>query len=460
MIKKNIQILKIILLIIPFSFFGQNIIIKTTSGGYLVEDDIESIYGLTVSKNKTYPAYLFAVKSGFATQVFSIDSILNLNKPEYFINLSSIIPVDKKIVSKKIIFNGFSDNEKKIRIMESINRYNYITNVTTEITSEINENIVREKLFENNFNIKLDIDLFKQKKIDADYSLSGDILYYKSSSKGTPGFITQLIIKWTLYDVEKEKPVLKIITGGYSNNRKITSESEILKSTIEDAIGGLIVNKELSKILSSKSKILGQRTNSIIEINQVSENSKKINFTEKATETAITIKTKSTFGPAFIISSDGYIITNYHTIEDSSEIEAYFKNGLILPLKIICYDKNNDIALCKIPGIGYKSLQFDTANIQTKIGTEISLLNTSENIKDSKPFIFGRISSLKEINNDIYYKTDLDLKDKNYGNVVFNTAGEILGIISSYLKLENNENVIIPTYLILKTLKMKIVTNN
>ncbi len=453
MIKNNIQILKIILVIIPFSFFGQTTIIKTTSGGYLVEDDLESIYGLTVTKNKTYPAYLFAVKSGFATQIFSIDSILNLNKPEYFIKLSPLIPVDKKTVSKKIIFNGFSDNEKKIRIMESINRYNYITNVTTEITSETNENIVREKLFENNFNIKLDIDLFKQKKIDADYSLSGDILYYKSSSKGTPGFITQLIIKWTLYDVEKEKPVLKIITGGYSNNRKITSESEILKSAIEDAIGGLIVNKELSIILSSKSEILSQGTNSIIEINQALGNSKKMNITEKVTETAITIKTKSTHGSAFIISSDGYIITNYHIIEDSSEIEANFKNGLILPLKIICYNKNNDIALCKIPGIGYKSLQFDTTNIQTKIGTEISMINTSENIKDSKQFIYGKISSLKEINNDIYYETDLDLKDKNYGNVVFNSAGEILGII-------NNENVIIPTYLILKTLKMKIVTNN
>ena len=54
--------------------------------------------------------------------------------------------------------------------------------------------------------------------------------------------------------------------------------------------------------------------------------------------------TSAASGSGFIISSDGYILTNYHVIEDSSSISVSMYNGDSYEASLIGFDESNDIA--------------------------------------------------------------------------------------------------------------------
>lgn len=62
--------------------------------------------------------------------------------------------------------------------------------------------------------------------------------------------------------------------------------------------------------------------------------------------------TSAASGSGFIISNDGYILTNYHVIEDSSHISVSMYNGDSYDAVLIGYDKSNDIAVLKIDAEG------------------------------------------------------------------------------------------------------------
>ena len=57
-------------------------------------------------------------------------------------------------------------------------------------------------------------------------------------------------------------------------------------------------------------------------------------------------------GSGFILTADGYILTNYHVVEDSNSITVSLYDGSSYDAKLIGYDENNDIAVLKIDATG------------------------------------------------------------------------------------------------------------
>lgn len=58
--------------------------------------------------------------------------------------------------------------------------------------------------------------------------------------------------------------------------------------------------------------------------------------------------TSAASGSGFILTSDGYILTNYHVIEGSGQIAVALYSGTSYSAKVIGYDETNDIAVLKI----------------------------------------------------------------------------------------------------------------
>ena len=66
-------------------------------------------------------------------------------------------------------------------------------------------------------------------------------------------------------------------------------------------------------------------------------------------------------GSGFIISADGYVVTNNHVVENGSEVELVLDNGKTVAAKIVGTDKKTDLALLKIKDSGtYPFVQFGT----------------------------------------------------------------------------------------------------
>jgi serine protease Do len=135
-------------------------------------------------------------------------------------------------------------------------------------------------------------------------------------------------------------------------------------------------------------------------------------------------------GSGFVISPEGYIVTNSHVISDVDEIEVVFADRTVLPAKVVGQDPKTDIALIQVePERELFALALgDSESVRpgdwvVAIGNPFGLEHT----------VTAGIVSAKhrDIGQDIYddfIQTDAAINPGNSGGPLLNLAGEVIGI--------------------------------
>jgi len=136
-------------------------------------------------------------------------------------------------------------------------------------------------------------------------------------------------------------------------------------------------------------------------------------------------------GSGFVLSSDGYILTNHHVIKDADEIIVRFSDRHELEAKILGSDERSDVALLKVDATGLKAIKLGDST-QLKVGEWVLAIGS--------PFGFdysataGIVSALgRSLPSDSYVpfiQTDVAINPGNSGGPLFNLAGEVIGINS------------------------------
>jgi serine protease Do len=136
-------------------------------------------------------------------------------------------------------------------------------------------------------------------------------------------------------------------------------------------------------------------------------------------------------GSGFIISADGYVLTNYHVVKDADEIIVRLNDRRELRGEVIGTDKRSDVALLKI----------DATDLPVaRIGTSTSLEVGEWVLAIGSPFGFdysataGIVSakgrSLPRENYVPFIQTDVAINPGNSGGPLFNQEGEVVGMNS------------------------------
>lgn len=145
--------------------------------------------------------------------------------------------------------------------------------------------------------------------------------------------------------------------------------------------------------------------------------------------------TSAASGSGFIISSDGYILTNYHVVEDSSSISVSLYDGTAYDAQLIGYDESNDIAVLKVdadalpPVILGDSKQLNVGDSVVAIGNPLgeltfSLTAGTVSAKDRKVTLSSTVTM------DLI-QTDCAINSGNSGGALFNLYGEVIGITNA-----------------------------
>ncbi len=135
-------------------------------------------------------------------------------------------------------------------------------------------------------------------------------------------------------------------------------------------------------------------------------------------------------GSGFIISKDGFIVTNNHVIEKANDIEIILENGKNYQAQIIGKDPKTDLALLKIepeedlPAISFgRSDVLDIGDWVIAIGNPFGLGHTvTAGIVSAK----GRSLGLGSY--DDFIQTDAAINPGNSGGPLFNLDGEVVGV--------------------------------
>ncbi len=137
-------------------------------------------------------------------------------------------------------------------------------------------------------------------------------------------------------------------------------------------------------------------------------------------------------GSGVIISSDGYIVTNYHVIENAEKISITTNNNQNFEADIIGYDEQNDIALLKIES--ENSFPFATFGDSdaSMIGEWVLAVGNPFNLTSTVTagIISAKSRSLDPtgITTQSYIQTDAAVNPGNSGGALINTNGELIGI--------------------------------
>ncbi|NVK13572.1 MAG: Do family serine endopeptidase [Rhodobacteraceae bacterium] len=147
----------------------------------------------------------------------------------------------------------------------------------------------------------------------------------------------------------------------------------------------------------------------------------------------------SALGSGFVISEDGYIVTNNHVIDGADEIEIEFFPGegqpkKLLPAKVIGTDPNTDIALLKVEApAALKYVKFGDSDT-ARVGDWVVAMGNplGQGFSVSAGIVSARNRELSGSYDD-YIQTDAAINRGNSGGPLFNMDGDVVGVNTAIL---------------------------
>jgi serine protease Do len=136
-------------------------------------------------------------------------------------------------------------------------------------------------------------------------------------------------------------------------------------------------------------------------------------------------------GSGFMISSDGYILTNAHVVEGADEVTVRLTDKREFKAKTIGTDKRTDVALIKIEANGLPAVKLADTN-QLKVGEWVVAIGSPFGFDNSVTagIVSAKGRSLPQENYVPFIQTDVAINPGNSGGPLFNMRGEVVGINS------------------------------
>ncbi|MFG6666358.1 DegQ family serine endoprotease [Halomonas sp. HNIBRBA4712] len=140
---------------------------------------------------------------------------------------------------------------------------------------------------------------------------------------------------------------------------------------------------------------------------------------------------RQSLGSGFVISADGYVMTNAHVVQDADEILVRLNDRRELPAELIGSDQQTDVALLKIDANNLPVLNLGNSD-DLKVGEWVAAIGSPFGFDHS--VTAGIVSAInRTLPSDAYVpfiQTDVAINPGNSGGPLFNLDGEVIGINS------------------------------
>jgi serine protease Do len=136
-------------------------------------------------------------------------------------------------------------------------------------------------------------------------------------------------------------------------------------------------------------------------------------------------------GSGFIISSDGYVLTNAHVVDAADEITVSLTDKREFKARVIGADKRTDLSLIKIDATGLPAVRMGDPN-RLKVGEWVVAIGSPFGFASTVTagIVSAKGRSLPQENFVPFIQTDVAINPGNSGGPLFNMRGEVVGINS------------------------------
>ncbi|MBV8633583.1 MAG: DegQ family serine endoprotease [Burkholderiaceae bacterium] len=136
-------------------------------------------------------------------------------------------------------------------------------------------------------------------------------------------------------------------------------------------------------------------------------------------------------GSGFIVTADGYILTNAHVVDGASEVTVKLTDRREFKAKVVGTDKRSDVAVIKIDGKNLPTVVLGDPNL-TKVGEPVLAIGSPFGFENSATagIVSAKSRTLPDDPYVSFMQTDVAVNPGNSGGPLFNLKGEVIGINS------------------------------
>ncbi len=187
--------------------------------------------------------------------------------------------------------------------------------------------------------------------------------------------------------------------------------------------GAAVVNVSTTQIVRSPQALQG--------IPNLPENDPFYEFFRRFAPQMPREQESQSLGSGFIISGDGYILTNAHVVDRADKITVRLTDKREFKAKVVGADKRTDVALLKIEATGLPKVTLGNPE-QVKVGEWVLAIGSPFGFDSSVTagIVSAKGRSLPQENFVPFIQTDVAINPGNSGGPLFNMKGEVVGINS------------------------------
>lgn len=242
-------------------------------------------------------------------------------------------------------------------------------------------------------------------------------------------------VKWTLFDTRLGKVVYEM-----ENQTLVWVNSETFKLALIKSIDASVkklLNEEsfFEAVKKTNTNLITSNFSEKIEIKSLTPPEKM----GELVEAAITVDLGGSHGSGFIISDEGYAITNYHVVGNDKKVNVILSNGIIMESDVIRVNEGYDLALLKIPGKGFKAMPVNFNSVT--LAEEVTAIGTPGRVELGQTITKGIVSGKREIEGAVLIQTDVSVSPGNSGGALLNKQNQVIGIINPKLVGKGIEGV-------------------
>ena len=276
-------------------------------------------------------------------------------------------------------------------------------------------------------------------------------------------------VNWLAFDVLNRKVVFEGVSEGshllkYGKDDPLNYDLAKFNA-FNNAAVNLLANDEFAELIgdseksSSSEQVLN--TDSQVKlsfpINYGSKTKKFLESLDSLKKSTVTIRSTSGHGSGFVISNEGYILTNAHVVGDAKRVLVIVGKEEFLA-EVVRVNLLRDVALLK-SSVMPNATPVLFANSKIRVGEEVYLIGTPLSEKLSSTVTRGIISANRLLEDkQAYYQTDASINSGNSGGPAVNKFGEVIGIAVAGLINRSgsslNINFLIPIDDAIKTLNI------
>ena len=146
------------------------------------------------------------------------------------------------------------------------------------------------------------------------------------------------------------------------------------------------------------------------------------------------------YGSGVIITSDGYILTNNHVVQDAERITVTLNDRRELPARLVGHDPSTDLAVIKVEADGLTYLPFGDSD-KARVGEPVLAIGNPFNLTSTvtSGIISAKARNMHIIDNacsgetplESFIQTDAAVNSGNSGGALVNSKAELIGIVTA-----------------------------